>query len=57
MWATNFYKIFSKYTGTVGCQKFVNYIRMFYTGCFILDGILQLVTENIIKYKLIKYPD
>ena len=39
MWSTNFYKSFSKIfccAWTVGCQKFVQYIRMLYLGRFIL---------------------
>ena len=45
MWSTNFHNKFSKYnnccTRIVGCQKFVNYICMLCTGCFILNGFVD----------------
>ena len=44
MQATNFYKSLppkNSCTQTVGWQKFVQYIRMLYLGCFILVGIVS----------------
>ena len=45
MWVKNFYKIFKKYfvahTLMVDRQKFVQFIRMLCTRCFILNGIVK----------------